>query len=129
MQCLLVQLLYLLSNSYTLEKTEHPNLDGVIKFVKMNLFESTSWIEYEGVTEISMDKVIIYSKDKRKSFPMQVKNDYNIIPTSKDGINSLVTINGREYINISEILNYLGYNNYKVYTDVEKGFNVFEILE
>lgn len=120
---------YLLSHSYTIEECDNPNLDGIIILQNEpnDIVQLDRWHEYEGIGTISIYKYTLHSKDKSKNFEIQLK-DGHILPTSKEGIDSLVIINGKQYINISGILNYLDYN-FRVYTDVEKGCNVIEILE
>lgn len=129
----LYSLIYLLAGTYNIEESNNPNLDGSIILpysygtVENGEVQLNNWEEYEGINTISVYEITCYNRDKSKNYTIKF-SDGKIIPTSKDGVDNLVLINGEEYINISGILIYLDYN-FRIYIDEKKGCNIIEILE
>lgn len=118
----------LLSKNYSIQETDNPNLGGQIRINWDDAREYEVWFEYKGIERFEMKSITYYSKDKAKYYKLDYEGS-NVLSTSQDGVDSVIRINNDNYFNANGILNYLGYNNYRVYYDNNIECCVVEIIE
>jgi len=110
--------------------SDNPILDGFfsINLMNLNYVKYEQNYEYNGLEKV-LKRIWTYkSKDMSKEAILNSTNTY--ISLSGNGLDlfKYVTINNVEYIDVTYILNYLGFDG-KAYYDTAKNINVFEVLE